>query len=94
MELDELKKFLKVDGNDQDVALAGYQAAAEVYLTNAGVNKDYLNPMYKVIITVICGTFLENPNLVVAGRGSLGSLEITLNALIAQLRLSQVVTTT
>lgn len=90
MNLDELKTFLKVDGNDLDIVLTGYQAAAEVYLTNAGVAKDYSNAMYKIIVTVICGTFLENPNLIVE-KGSLGS-EITLNALITQLRLSQAVT--
>jgi uncharacterized phage protein (predicted DNA packaging) len=90
MELDELKKFLKVDGSGLDVVLPAYQLAAEVYLLNAGVTKDYANPLYKVVITVIAGTFLENPALVAAARLTTDSLSITLNALIAQLRLSQV----
>jgi len=41
----------------------------------------------KIVVTMIVGTFLENPSLV-AGNGNIGSLSITLNALIAQLRLS------
>jgi len=57
---------------------------------NAGVVKDYTNALYKVVITVIAGTFLENPILVATGTGNMGSLSITMNALIAQLRLSQV----
>jgi hypothetical protein len=92
MDLDELKSFLKVDGNALDVVLIGYQLGAEEYLKNAGVAKDYTNALYKVIVTIICGTLLENPSLLVNGKGSLGSLEITLNAFITQLRLSQVAT--
>jgi len=90
MELDELKSFLKVDGNDLDIVLTGYQLAAERYLLNGGVVKDYTDALYKIVITIVVGTFLENPSLIVAGKGSLGSLEVTLNALITQLKLSQV----
>ena len=86
MDLDELKLFLKVDGNDLDVNLTGYQLAAEEYLKNAGVTKDYTNPLYKVVVHYIVGTFLENPSLIAAARLTVDSLSITLNALIAQLR--------
>ena len=88
MTLDELKLFLKIDGTEYDLVLPGYQAAAETYLANAGVAKDYANALYKILITVICATFIENPSLVTS-RGNLGSLEITLNAMIAQLRAVQ-----
>jgi len=88
MELDELKGFLKVDGKELDGILATYQLAAEGYLKNAGVEKTYTNALYKVVVTMIVGTFLENPNLVVTGSGNLSGLNITLHSLIAQLRLS------
>lgn len=91
MDLDELKTFLKVDGNALDVNLTGYQLAAEEYLLNAGVAKDYTKALYKIVITMIAGTFLENPSLA-ASSGNLGSLSITVNTLITQLRLSQVTT--
>jgi len=90
VDIEELKKFLRVDGNDLDVVILGYQAAAEVYLSNAGVEKDYTNALYKVVVSMVAGTFLENPSLVVMGKGSSESLSITISALIAQLRLSQV----
>lgn len=88
MDLDELKQFLKVDGYDLDVNLTGYQLAAEKYLENAGVKKDYTNALYKIVVTMIVGTFLENPSLIATGGGNLGSFNLTLSALIAQLRLS------
>ena len=89
MDLAELKGFLKVDGTDLDVVLTGYQAAAEVYLLNAGVAKDYTNGLYKTVVTVFCGALLENPTLLNM-KGGIDSIGITFNALVAQLRLSQV----
>jgi uncharacterized phage protein (predicted DNA packaging) len=86
MDLEELKKYLKVDGNDLDVVLAGYQAAAESYLTNAGVAKDYANALYKTVVTVFVGKLLEDPTLL--GKGDIGA-SIGFTAFIAQLRLSQ-----
>ena len=86
--LAELKEFLKVDSDALDIPLAGYQAAAEVYLTNAGCKKDYGNCLYRILVTIFCGALLDNPSLLGAG-GDMGNSGITLNALIAQLRLSQ-----
>lgn len=91
MDLDELKKFLKVDGNDLDIVLTGYQLAAEEYLGNAGVVKDYTKALYKVVVTIIVGILLENPILIVTGTITGEVKSITLNALISQLRLSQVI---
>ena len=89
MELDELKQFLKVDGTDLDVVLVGYQAAAEIYLLNTGIAKDYTNALYKTIVTIFCGVLLEDPTLLNV-KGSIEGIGITFNALVAQLRLSQV----
>ncbi|CQR73307.1 hypothetical protein SOV_50900 [Sporomusa ovata DSM 2662] len=91
MELDELKQFLKVDGTDLDVVLTGYQAAAEAYLLNTGIAKDYTNALYKTLVTIFCGVLLENPTLLEV-KGGIDSIGITFNALVAQLRLSQVTT--
>jgi len=91
MELTELKLFLKIDGTDLDTNLAGYQLAAEKYLLNAGIVKDYDDALYKIVITIIVGTFIENPSLIVAGNVSANSLGMTVNSLITQLSLSQVV---
>ena len=86
--LAELKEFLKVDSDALDIPLAGYQAAAEVYLSNAGCVKDYSNSLYRILVTIFCGALLDNPALL-GNTGDMGNSGITLNALIAQLRLSQ-----
>lgn len=83
MNLEELKQFLKVDSNDLDVVLTGYQAAAEEYLSNAGVVKDYSKSLYKITVTVICGKLLEDPSLLNQKDG-LNSIGLT--AFIAQMR--------
>lgn len=83
MELYELKQYLRVDGNDLDVVLSGYQAAAEEYLSNAGVAKDYSKSLYKVAVTVICAKLLEDPSLLNQKDG-LSSIGLT--AFIAQMR--------
>jgi uncharacterized phage protein (predicted DNA packaging) len=89
MDVEELKKYIKVDGNDSDTILTGYQLAAEEYLINAGVAISYASPLYKIVVTMVVGTILENPSLL-AGNGNIGSLNISLTSLIAQLRLSKV----
>lgn len=83
MNLDELKQFLKVDGNDLDMVLTGYRMAAEEYLTGAGVVKDYTKTLYKITVTVICGKILEDPTLLNQKDGLSG---IGLIAFIAQMR--------
>ncbi|MPM69782.1 hypothetical protein SDC9_116730 [bioreactor metagenome] len=87
MDLEELKQFLKIDSNDLDLVLIGYQNAAETYLANAGVTKNYDNALYKTVVTVFCGTLLDNPTLLNV-KGGLDNIGITFNALVAQLRLS------
>lgn len=87
MDLDELKGFLKIETDDHslDSILVAYQSAAEKYLANAGVIKDYTDGLYKVVVSMIVGTFLENPTLISTGVNA-NSLGMTLNSLIAQLR--------
>lgn len=88
MDVEEIKEFLKVDSDDLDGVIGIYQAAAEEYLQNAGVTKDYTKSLYKMIVTVFCGTLLENPTLLESKVG-LDNVGLTFNAIIAQLRLSQ-----
>jgi len=88
MDLDELKKLLKIDGYDLDDILLLYQLAAEEYMKNAGVTQEYTSNLYKIVIAIFVGTILENPTLIINGTITSEVKSITLNALIAQLRLS------
>lgn len=84
IDLDELKQFLKVDGNDLDVVLTGYQSAAEIYLLNAGVKQTYDNGLYKTVVSIFCGILLENPTLLNVN-SRVDSIGVTYNSLITQL---------
>jgi hypothetical protein len=91
MDLDELKQFLKIDGPEYDIVLPIYQQAAEESLIIAGAQKDYSKGLYKVLVSIIVGTFIENPTLTTTGSVSANSLGVTLVGLIDQYRKSQVV---
>ena len=52
MELSELFDYLKIE-DDEEEEKAGVlmlQQAAEAYLLNAGIEKDYTNPLYKLAV--------------------------------------------
>lgn len=89
MDLDELKLFLKVDGNDLDVILTGYKEDAESFLLNAGATQDYTNSRYKVAVSVYCGILLRYPAMM-DDRGNPIDPAVILKGTIAQLRLSPV----
>ena len=89
MELKELKGFLKIDGEDLNDQILGYQKAAEIYLQNAGVIKNYENPLYKIAITIVVATLLENPMLFVSGTIVAEVKGISLAGIVAQLRNSE-----
>lgn len=63
MELEELKLYCKVDGDDEDDLLEDLKLGAEAYLTNAGVIKDYANPLYKIAIKLLSKHWHDNREL-------------------------------
>lgn len=85
MELDEIKKFLRVDGTDDDSLLSSLQLAAEQYLENAGAAKDYTSELYKIAVKLLIGHWYENRSAVVVGTVS-KDLEFSLINIIVQLR--------
>jgi uncharacterized phage protein (predicted DNA packaging) len=60
MELDELKLYLKADGTEDDTLIISLQTAAEKYLTNAGIAKDYTNELYKLAVQMLVADWHEN----------------------------------
>ena len=70
MDIDELKELLMIDGDGYDIVLPIYQSAAETYLTNAGVVKNYANAQYKIAVRVMCLRMIEDPALVNLKTGS------------------------
>jgi uncharacterized phage protein (predicted DNA packaging) len=89
MDIALLKKYLKIDADvtDMDEVLAGYLAAAETYVANAGCTIDYNNKLCEVIIVTLVTRFYDSPDLLT--EKMVNEVGITINGLITQLRAMQ-----
>lgn len=88
MELEELKVFIRVDGEDEDVLISTFKAAAEAYLLNAGIKEDYTNKLYKLAVMLLVSHSYETRLPVLIGSIS-KNVEYSLQGIILQLQLSQ-----
>lgn len=86
MNVDELKLYLRIDGTEEDILIQGLQLAAEEYMTNAGVNKDYTKELYKLAIKLLVSHWYENRSIV----GKADKLAFSLDTMILQLKCTQV----
>lgn len=82
MELDELKLFLRVDGEEEDELIQCLQLAAEEYLINAGVNKDYSKELYKLAVKLLVTHWYNNREVT----GKADRLAFSLDTIILQLK--------
>jgi uncharacterized phage protein (predicted DNA packaging) len=85
LEIEEIKEFLKLDSSEDDSLITGLQLAAEEYLKNAGVTKNYSSELYKLVIKILISHWNENRTAVVIGSIS-KTLEFSLNSMIIQLQ--------
>lgn len=86
MDLEELKLFMRVDDNEEDLLIQGLQSAAEEYLLNAGVYKDYDKFLYLLAVKMLVGHWYENRSIV----GKADKLAFSLDTMILQLKYTQV----
>ncbi|MOA45778.1 Phage gp6-like head-tail connector protein [compost metagenome] len=63
IELQLVKEYLRVDGNDEDRIIAGFIAAAEVYLNGAGI-KSTEGELYKIVVYMLVALFYEHRDTV------------------------------
>lgn len=80
MELAEIKLFLRIDHDDEDTFLTSLKAAAELYLTNAGVTQTYDNKLYCLAVQMLIAHWYET-----RGEGVAKDLEFSLKRIILQL---------
>ena len=85
MELDEVKTFLRVDGTEEDVLIANLQLAAEIFVTNAGVIKDYTNELYGLVIKLLTLHWYDNREVV----GKADKLAFSLETIIFSIKYNQ-----
>lgn len=86
MELEDIKLYLKIDGEYEDVLLIALQATAEEYLLGAGINKDYDKKTYKLAVLMLISNWYTNRSVI--GENGKASIEIPfgVRALIQQLQ--------
>lgn len=82
MELQELKNYLRVDFEDDDPLIQSLQVAAEQYITNAGITKDYTMELYKLAVKLLVGHWYDNREVV----GQAQKLAYSLESIIVQLK--------
>ena len=85
---EELARLLHIDQDDVDMISNANmcRAAAEEYLRGAGIQMDYENGLYKLLIVVLITRSLDRPDMLTKFADMPGSGVV---AMIAQLRLSQ-----
>lgn len=82
--LDEVKSYARAE-EEKDSDILSLQLAAEEYLTNAGVNKDYSKALYQLAIKLLVTHWNENRTLI----GKADKLAFSLDSIITQLKFTQ-----
>ena len=59
----ELQRALHIDSPDELENAQSLQAAAEIYLENAGVERDYGNALYKQVVVNYIARLMDQPDL-------------------------------
>lgn len=88
MNLEELKLFLKIDDNEEDILIEGLQLSAEEYLINAGIKKDYTKELYKLAIKILVSHWYENRAVETIGK-NVSKIAFGLDTILIQLKYSQ-----
>ena len=85
MELAEVKTFLRVDGTEEDVLIASLQLAAEIFIANAGVIKDYTNELYGLAIKLLTLHWYDKREVV----GKADKLAFSLETIVFNIKYNQ-----
>jgi len=86
MTLEELKIYLRIDGQEDDGLINGLLLAAKEYLKNAGTAVE-IGDLYELAVKLLVSHWYENRNTVLVGSIS-KELEFALTTIITQLRYS------
>lgn len=86
MDIEEIKKYLRIDYDGEDEELQAFVSAAEEYLKNAGIKADYESELYKLAVKLLVSNWYSN-------RIPIGTvtqaMEYSLRRIIIQLQLGE-----
>ena len=86
MDLNEVKSFLRVDGDYDDATIEGLASAAEVFLANGGVPADAANELYKLSIKLLVAHWYENREVLSSATNVQNEIPFGLRSMILQLK--------
>lgn len=81
MDLNEIKLYLRIDTSDEDDLLEGLKLSAEKYLENAGVSKNYENPLYCTALKMLVANWYDTRDTININ----SSISAMFNSIITQL---------
>lgn len=79
-ELSRLKAYMRVDGNDEDASIAAMSAAAEQYMSNAGIVEDRDSALWTMCRNVLVLHYYD-------ARGEMSMLPAGVQTMLNQLKL-------
>jgi uncharacterized phage protein (predicted DNA packaging) len=86
LDTSKTKKYIRaIEGEDEDT-IEGLQLAAEEYLTNAGINKNYGKELYSLAVKLLVSHW--NENRTPQSEKAQTKLSFSLEAIILQLQFS------
>lgn len=85
MSLEELKKYLCIDCDEDDDLLLSLLEASEEYLTNAGVKKDYRKKLYSLAVKLLVKNWYDDEESISIGNKN-DKAQFALNSIITQLK--------
>lgn len=86
MDIEEIKKYLRIDYDGEDAEIQAFVSAAEEYLANAGIMANYESELYKLAVKLLVSNWYSN-------RIPIGTvtqaMEYSLRRIIIQLQLGE-----
>lgn len=84
LELENLKKYPRIEDDDDDETVKSLQRAAEEYLTNAGIKIDYEKELYCLAVKLLVTHWYDN-RMITSDKNQT-KLPFSLDAIIKQLK--------
>lgn len=84
--LEEMKLYLKVDGNEEDALIEAITLAAKEYIKNAVGVVDKESELYKIVLKLLVSHWFQNREIFVSGRATMANLSFSVESILYQLK--------
>lgn len=93
MTLEEIKNYLKIDNDYEDMLLIDLQLVSESYLEEAGIKVNYSKPTYRLCVLMLIMHYYSNRGIIVEkSKYSIEDIPFGARSLIQQLQFNGITT--